>query len=652
VPVTHATFVQKALLTRGPLSLLGLLVAVTVFAVVITVALSRLVGQSAADRNLALEIASARDDASAVVGSGNAVGGTVRLLTSGTGVPGVAVAVYAADETSTPVSTTATDDAGAWRVGELPAGDYKVTFRGAGFVQLWYPQAVDASNAETVSIASGTDQLGLDVALGGVPATVAGTVVGEDVSGATLTLRTPLDAAAAATAPTTASAAEQGAQVMSVPVGSDGTFTLTDVPSPSVYDLVVTKQGYATTSQRIDVAAGEERAGVELNLREGDGLISGVISAGEGPVGGATITATSGTTTVTTQSVTEGDVGSFTLRGLPTPASFTVVASLPDFASQTLTLSLADGQRLTGVALTLGKASGTLAGDVTVAPDDAAGEGVVVTVTDGAQTVRTATQSTDQAPRSRPGSRQPAGRAGSWSVSGLAIPGTYTVTFSRNDLSPQTLSVVLDSAGTVTSGASGTGNRAGRIDVTMQPSTAVLEGQVTQRLGTGGTSPAGEVLVTLTSGAATYTATTARVPAASAGRYRIEGIPPGTYTVSTSRSGVTPSSTILELSAGEVRSYPVELAAAASISGVVVREDGTPVPAGWVVELFRSADYPTDAYLTTTTAADGSFVFPDVDAPEAYVIQVRRTRVAAPSGTRTLQINGSQSLQTTVTTSP
>ena len=58
--LASATFVQKSVMARGALSLLGLLFAATVFAIVITIALSRLVAQSTADRNLALQVAAAR----------------------------------------------------------------------------------------------------------------------------------------------------------------------------------------------------------------------------------------------------------------------------------------------------------------------------------------------------------------------------------------------------------------------------------------------------------------------------------------------------------------------------------------------------------------------------------------------------------------
>ena len=437
-PLGMATFVQKPMISRGSLSLFGLLAAVTVFAIVITLAFSRLVGQSAADRDLALEIASARDSASSTGGGTAGAAGTVRQLTSGSGVDAVTVSIFDASDTEAPIATTATGKDGTWGVKQLPAGDYKLKFQGAGFVELWYPQALDPADAETLTLETNNVQQGLDVSLGGVPASISGTVLGADVSAATITLKTPIGSAATPVADP-GSSADDGATVMSAPIGADGTFELTDVPSPSVYDLVVTKKGYATSTQRVDVGAGEERGNVRITLREGDGLISGTVRSESGePLEEVTITATAGQTTVTTMSQTGAEAGAFTLRGLPTPASFTIVANKDEYATQTLTLTLAEGQRLSGVAMTLGTSSGSLRGSISLLPDRAPLGGVLVTVTDGEQTVQTASQSTGGS-----GTKQ-----GDWRVSGLALPGTYTVTFTRPDLAPETVSVELDTAGT------------------------------------------------------------------------------------------------------------------------------------------------------------------------------------------------------------
>lgn len=647
--VANATFVQRPRISRGPISLLGLLLAVTVFAIVITLSLSRIVGQSAADRNLALEIAAARD---AGAGSGTAsLGGAVRLLTSNEPVESVTVSVFSAADTEAPLATDATDATGTWRVGNLPAGDYKVTFRGAGFVQVWFPKALDAADAETVTLEPGAQQLGLDAVLGGIPASISGTVEGPDVSAATLTLRAPLSGMATTASSTaapgtagTASAAtaEQGAVVMSVPVGDDGTFTLENVPSPSVYDLVVEKPGYATSTQPVDVSAGEARVGVEITLRQGDGVISGFVDSISGPrLGEATITATSGQTTVTTMSVSEGDVGTFTLRGLPTPATFTVVVSLENYASQTLTVTLDEGQRLTGTGVTLNSSSGKLSGQVLTAADQQPAPGVLVSVTNGRQTVQTATTS--------PTEERDGGR---WSVSGLALPGNYTITFSRPDLAPQTVSLALNPRGQVVA-ADGSTSTTAR-EVQMLSATSVVEGRVLQdqrptpNRPRPAALPVGEAEVTLSSNTSTYTVTTASVPQRNAGRYRMVGIPPGTYTLSISRNGVSPVSRIIEITPGRDVFEETTLTVAASITVQVLRPDDRPVGPGWIVELYRYDQYDSTVYRTGRTGTDGSFTFDDVDAPEAYLVQVMPVRGSSSRDTKIIRVDASEALTTKV----
>ena len=662
-PAASGTFIQRPVLSRGPMALLGLLVAVSVFAVVITIAMSRLVGASTADRDLALQVAQARD-AGASTGTA-AVAGTVRLLTSGAAAPGVAVSVFAASDTTTPIATTATDSKGAYQVSQLAAGDYKLSFRGAGFVQLWYPAAATDADATAVTVKAGQRAAGLDVRLGGIPATISGTVVGDDVSAATLYLETGGTAAAAASA---AQAPQAGALpngtpvppdngsavVRTVPIGSDGSFTLADVPSPSVYNLVVTKAAHATSTQRIDIGAGEDRKGVEIRLRKGDGLMSGHVNSATGPLPGVTITATTGQSTASTVSLTElpkapgptvgappaagDDIGAFTLRDLPTPGSFTIVASKTNYASQTLTLSLAAGQKLTGVSITLGRSSGSLTGAVTTLPDGGAAPGVTVTVTDGQLTVQTVTEST--------------GAVGQWNVGGLAVPGTYTVTFSRADLASQTVSVSLDSAGNITPGSQGATITAAGIAVAMRSATATVFGTISQRGATGCASThLGEATVTLNSGTSSYTVTSASTPADECGKYRIEHVPPGTYTLTVSTtSGTSPASRVVTLQAGDSSRQDVLLAMPSSMSGTVVGTDDT-LRAAWTVTLYVATQYPAVVAATTTTNSHGEFTFEDIAAGN-YIVEVRPTRSSAPVASKTVTVRASTHVTVTITADP
>ncbi|MCW2540393.1 MAG: carboxypeptidase regulatory-like protein [Frankiales bacterium] len=646
-PLATGTFLQKPWLSRGPISLLGLLAAVTVFAIVITVALARLVGQSAADRDLALQVAQARN-LSATTGT-SSLSGSVRLLTSGTAVPGVAVEAFLSSDVANPIATTATDAKGAFSLSNLAEGSYKLRFRGAGFVQVWYPAAATDADATTITLQAGQNSQGLDVRLGGVPATIAGTVTGDDVSGSTVYLELPGSGAAAGSTATTgtrttvstppvanAPPGTTEAIVQSVPVGSDGTFTINNVASPSVYDLVVAKTGYANDTERVDVAGGETRRGVQLQLRQGDGLISGQINGPDGALGGATITATSAQSTVRTVSLTQDQVGSFTLLRLPTPATFTIVVSKTGFASQTVTLALTSGQKLTGVAVTLGQSAGSLSGQVSVLPGGHPAAGVSVTITDGALTVQTVTRST--------------GDVGAWTVSGLTIPSTYTVTFSRADLATQTVSVSLDAFGTITPGSQGARITSDGISVSMQSATAVVRGTVTQHLTATGaaTERKGEVQINLVSGMSTFAVTSASVPTARGGQYEIDGVPPGTYTLSVNRRGTSPTSTIVTLAAGDVHVFNPVLAAAARISGVIRTANGQARP-GWEVRLYLATQYPTVVYKTVTTDSSGAFSFDDVDAPQSYVVEARPTDQSAPQGSSTVQIEPSQQLPVNVT---
>jgi Carboxypeptidase regulatory-like domain len=620
---TPATFIQKSVFSRGALSLVGLLIAVSVFAIVITVTLSRLVGQSTADRDLALQVAAARNGGASSGTSG--ISGSVHQLGSGDPLSAVSVSVYDAGNTQTPITTTATDDGGAYAFGQLPAGKYKIAYRRAGFIPIWYPAATSDADATDIAVTADQREHAQMVSLGGEPATLSGTVLGDDVSASTLYLETlpggsntaspnaatPGRPLVPATAPGGNPLPDDGyAVVQKVAVGADGTFELSDVPSPNVYRLVVTKTGYATTTQSLDVGAGEHRTGIELTVRKGDGLISGTVSTTTGPKAGVTLTATAGQSSVTTVSLSDaGRRGQFTVRGLPTPSTVTLTARAAGYSPQTVSVTLAAGQKLTGVALTLNSSTGALDGLVDELPAGHGAGGVTVSATDGLNTVQTGTQSE--------------GQVGSWHLAGLPAPGTYTLTFTRDDLVAQTVSVSLDASGTMTPDATGARVVAGSLQVTMQPSTATVYGTVTQSGSNSSCSSnrLGEAIVTLNSGSTSYTVTSASVPASWCGQYRIEQVPPGTYTLTVAvGAGTTPQSKVVTLTAGQTAREDVLLGAPASLTGTLVTTTGKALP-NWTVFLYTDDGYPAKVERTTTTDKDGFFRLTGLDAGD-YVVAV------------------------------
>ncbi len=624
-PLATGSLVQKPRLSRGLLSLLSLLLALSVFAVVITIALSQLVGVSAADRDLAIQVAAAQQN-TAGSGSGSEITGTVVLLTNGAPARGVTVEVFASGSLITPITSTATGDDGSFVLVGLPTGAYKLRFRGAGFAEVWYPAALSGEAAKEIPLQAGKDVTNLTVQLGGLPASVSGRVIGDDVAGAILTVQVPVDmlprgqrpaastarptvtaAPAASSAAAAAPTDTAGAVLMSVPIGSDGTFELTDLGSPLDYELVVSKTGYTTDTQRIDLGGGESRTGVQLQLRTGDGLISGTVTGPDGPIGNAVVTATTGTTTVSTVSQTKsGDgEGEFTLPGLVTPSTYTVTVTAEGFGAQTSTLSLAAGQQLGGVQVNLSRSTGEISGVVSTVADQKPAAGVSVTVGVADKTVQTVTQSGDT--------------VGAWTVAGLPLPGTYTVTFARADLQSQTLIVSLDAAGQPSTGTSG-------LAVAMKSAFAAIHGRVTQG------APAGEATVTLSSGTDTYAVISASVPQSAKGNYRIDNIKPGTYTLSVSRTGTSPTVLTVTLVAGADLPVDMALVQPASIGGTVVARDNTSV-SNLEVALYESSRYPEESYRTTRTDSKGKFVFTDVNAPQSYVIEVRSSAAGALGST-------------------
>jgi hypothetical protein len=654
--VAAGTWLQKARLSRGALALTGLLAAATVFAVVIAVALSQVVTNSNADRNLALQVAEAAQAGNAKAGTAG-ISGVVTQEATGSPVGGVTVALYQSSDPTTPIVSTATGMSGAYHFSGLAAGSYLLQFQGAGFASLWYPDSLTPASAMAVTVKSGQSVSGIDMILGGLPGSISGQVVGADPSGAVLTLEIPgaggaqaaaaaaVNASPAATSssaspatsaaapPTTTSGgttgasapsgttgasapsgtpgaslsaassdpsapptpAEQGAGptiVTSQTLSSTGDFTLANVPSPGTFDLVVVKAGYAPAVAEVDLSGGESRSGVVITLHKGDGSISGTVSTAGGPLGGATIAASDGTSTVSSVSeTTPGSVGDFQLDNLPTPDTLTVVVTAAGYASQTLSVSLAAHQQLTGLSVVLVPGSGSISGTVTTSGQPAGG--VTVTATNGQQTVSTVTLSI--------------GNVGTYQLSGLVSPGAYTLTFSRPDLTSQTRAVSL-----TTSQPAATG-----VDADLVADTASVYGTITQTNG----QPVHQVTVQLSSGTTTYQVISADSP--TPGAYEIDGVAPGTYTISFTRQGGQPTSSIISLVGGQRFEYNPQLTPAASIYGRVVQESNpTQAVPDAQVTLYLASQYPTVSVATVLTDSSGDFSFENVDAPQNFVVGV------------------------------
>jgi hypothetical protein len=590
---TVVSFVQKPRIGRGLLSLLGLIIAAAIFAGVLSRTFDTVVEQASVDPKLLDQALDKGEAGGAKVPlKPLAISGKVTSRTTQQGIAGVQADLYLDGSFVTPLYTAATADDGAYSFGRLAAGKYVLRFSGAGFGDLWYPDGSTVKDAKAVELKPGAPLALDDVEIGGRPGSIAGIVIIGDPKGVTATLFLP-------------GQIDEGtsALVQKVKVGADGSFAFANVASPNTYQLLIEKPGFAPDERTIVLGPAQDLTGIEVTLRSGNGRISGTISSSDGPLGAVIVEATDGTTKVTTASLTEGAVGTYVLRGLPTPGVYTVTVRLPGFEGASRTIALGAEQQVEGVAFSLSRATGTIRGTVSQAGVGPLG-GVTVTVTGGDTTVTTTSISQGDS-------------VGTYLVEGLPIPATYTVSFSALGLASQVRLQDLDPH-------NGSADVTG-VDATLAPATAIVRGTVRDA----GSNLVALSTVVLNDGTKSRTLLTANDPI---GAFEFSDVAPGTYTLTATLPGTTPSVVLVNVFGADVRVVDITLTPQASISGKVFKANGITPVAAWV-RIFKPSDFPgTPQQALATIYADGLdpvhspalgvFNFTSLDAPADYVVAV------------------------------
>jgi hypothetical protein len=596
------TFIQKPRIGRWLLSLLGLLAAAAVFAVVLSRMFDNVVNEAGVDKGLLSEALDkgATGGQTTPVNPG-VVTGKVVLFNTREGVAGVKVELFDSGNTKVAIASAATAEGGGYTFGRLSAGKYKIRYSGAGFEDLWFEAGPTAADATEVEVALGKTVKLDDVELGGRPGTVKGTVDAVDLTGITATLVVPGTA-------TDATAAE----VRTLEVSADGAFVFEQVPSPATYQLIVSKDGFATETRTVVLGAAQTVDGIDIVLRKGDGLITGHIldSAplpGASPaLGGVTVEATDGTTKISTVSLTDGDIGAFALRALTTPKTYTLTITRDGYRSETRTVVLSNAQAFDAGTISLAHSTGSIRGTVTQIGGGPIG-GVSVSVTVGEKTITTFTAST--------------GDVGTYFIDKLPIPATYTITYSATGLVSQVRVQDLDPT-------NNTGD-ATAVDIALGRSDASVAG-VVRGVDTG---PVAGATIVLSDGTTSRTLVSANDPV---GQFAFSSVPPGAYTVTASLPGTSPSVRLVNVVPDHDELLDITLEAQASATGQVLLLDAqtnTYKPyAGATVRLYRPVDFPgapSTALQTVTTDTNGNFLFTALDAPENYVIAVFQTASSA-----------------------
>ena len=299
----------------------------------------------------------------------------------------------------------------------------------------------------------------------------------------------------------------------------DGTWSIPDVAAPGYYLVSFSKPGYDSQRFVIDAATFDPTEPLEVEMLPGDGALSGVVRGPNGgPLGGATVTISDGTTTITTSSASRGRVGRWEVSGLATPASYLVEASSFGLGTESQLVDLgpaesgtADMRLQPGIAVLRGKIQGKISGGRT----DGLG-GVTVSVSDNDGNVRSATTVTT-------------GKfAGTFQLPGLPSPGDYTVSMTAPGYQTETRNLTL---------RDGQGSK--RLDASLVSAFGVVSGTVRDRNG----DPVEGAGLTLSDGTRTYKTTSISRTEATGrtqrGGFEFTGVTPGVYQLTTEYFGFT-----------------------------------------------------------------------------------------------------------------
>lgn len=541
-PVTHAItvraeqlpvavtaevqFRQKPRVPAGALTALTLLAIVGLWAVAVLFGVRAAMGRAPVTKLIPAGFAKGVDPASLdPTTAGSVVGG--KLGNSVTGAPLARLTVELFDAGGRLVAATATKEDGSWELPGVLPGRYKIRISGEGFDPVWLPGVSDAAAAEPVTVPLPADGPGLPaLAVAGRPGSVAGLVLAGDSAGLPVTVTVePVDAG---------DDARVGfPRVVSAAGGTP--FTVADLPAPAIYRVRVAAPGFQSQEVEQAVAAGATAQLNTVRLLAGTGAVGGLVVDRTGtPLGDVTVSTRVGEVEVKVQTPTSGTVGRFRLDGLPSPGTYVLRLERPGYGTEVVAVQLGAGQDRGDVDVTLAAAAGAVTGTVR-GPDGVGLGGVRVAVVGGATEIVTTTFTN--------------GTVGAYRLSGLALPGTYTLTYSLDGYGAQTMQVVVSKE---------------QADATADVVLAPELGRVTGTVVAPGGVVVGGAEVLVSDGTTLRTTATATTPAAAVGTFDVTGLPVGTYTVTVRNPGSRDQTVLVSVAPGATVALGIALVDAVS----------------------------------------------------------------------------------------
>lgn len=220
--------------------------------------------------------------------------------------------------------------------------------------------------------------------------------------------------------------------VVTPTTGQVGAFVLDNLPTPATYVLTFSSAGHATVIKIVDLAAGQSRTGLNVDLASGTGSITGrvVDAAGHG-LGGATVTVGGSVdgggaaTPPSAKTLTTGDPGAFTIANLKVPGSYTLAVTLSGYSPVSIPVQLTGTKAARAITVTLSADLGAVSGTV-FGPDGHPLPGAMIVATNGRQSLTATSNSSN----------------GRYLIANLP-PGTYSVTATDPGMSQQTAMIVV-----------------------------------------------------------------------------------------------------------------------------------------------------------------------------------------------------------------
>lgn len=498
---TTARFVQKPRIARGVITVLILAAIVALWALIFLLAVKYLrTGADPAKAVPATWATGAREVGLADVAA--TMTGSVTAASTGEPLARITVEAFrsAPDDMPVLVGSAATGDDGSYNLAALLPGTYRLRFSAAGFDPIWYPAAADEATAELLPVAPVEVIPDLDVTIAGKPGALLGQVAAPQGAGG---------GAPATVTVTLLPASPDQAVPPPQTVTTSGEFAVEGMVTPARYQVSIERPGFDRQVVEVELGGGQATVLDTSNLLAANGSISGRVVDGAGSaLGGVVVTLRSGSIERTITTPTVGTVGSFTFQSLEAPRTYVLTFSLAGYTSATVALELAGGESRSGVSAILIGGAGSVQGRVTNAGGQPLG-GVTVLVQGRGLQLQTATLTSGVGVNG----------IGTYSLSGLVVPGTYTITFSKSGFVTTTAGVTFTAAGLQSA-----------LDASLAPASSTVAGAVSI-----GAVPTSGLLVVLHDGITSRQVVTTATPA---GAYSFSNVGAGSYTLTVTGSGV------------------------------------------------------------------------------------------------------------------